>query len=108
MGRSADIVRCTVCETVKWKRFSRSNTEADGMSSSQTAPKRISRAEFDKLFQELSNWGRWGADDERGTLNYILPEHVRAAAALVRAGRSVSLSLPINTVAGPDNSRPAV
>ena len=78
------------------------------MRSTQTAPGRISRAEFDRLFQELSNWGRWGTDDERGTLNYILPEHLRAAAALVRTGRSVSLSLPINTVAGPDNSRPAV
>ena len=43
-----------------------------------------------------------------GTLNFILPEHVRAAAALVRSGRSVSMALPINTVAGPDNARPAV
>jgi len=24
-----------------------------------------------------SNWGRWGADDERGTLNYVTPEHIR-------------------------------
>jgi kynurenine formamidase len=67
----------------------------------------MSRAEFDKLFQELCNWGRWGVDDERGTLNYITPEHVRAAATLVRTGRSASLALPINTVAGPDNARPA-
>jgi kynurenine formamidase len=74
----------------------------------QTAPSRISGADFDKLFQEVCNWGRWGADDELGTLNYIQPEHVSAAAALVRIGRSVSLALPINTVAGPDNGRPAV
>ena len=78
------------------------------MTPTQTAPSRISRAEFDKLFEELSNWGLWGADDERGTLNYIQPEHLCAAAALVRTGRSVSLALPINTVAGPDNTRPAV
>jgi kynurenine formamidase len=63
--------------------------------------------EFDALFESVSNWGRWGADDERGTLNYITPGNVRAAAALVRSGRSISLSLPINTVAGPDNSHPA-
>lgn len=74
----------------------------------QAVPDRISHAEFDKLFQEVCNWGRWGADDERGTLNYILPEHVCAAAALVQTGRSVSLALPINTNAGPDNARPAV
>jgi kynurenine formamidase len=41
-----------------------------------------------------SNWGRWGADDQRGTLNLITPECVVAAAALVRRGRSISLALP--------------
>jgi kynurenine formamidase len=56
----------------------------------------------------VCNWGRWGLHDERGTLNYLTPELVRAAAALVRLGRTVSLSLPVNTVAGPDNPRPAV
>jgi kynurenine formamidase len=43
----------------------------------------------------LSNWGRWGADDELGTLNLITEEHRRRAAALVRDGISVSLSLDI-------------
>src|SRR5208283_3643366 len=51
---------------------------------------------------------RWGTDDEQGTLNYLKPEHVRGAASLVKSGRTVSLSLPINTVAGPDNPRPSV
>lgn len=46
------------------------------------------------LGRELSNWGRWGADDERGTLNLIAPEQVRAAAALVRRGVSIPLSVP--------------
>jgi len=73
----------------------------------KTKPAPMSAQEFDQLFQKVSNWGRWGANDERGTLNYITPAHVRAAAALVRSGRSVSLSLPVNTVAGPDNPRPA-
>ena len=74
----------------------------------KTAPRPVSRQEFDRLFEQLSNWGRWGSDDERGTLNYIKPEHIQSAARLVRAGRSVSLSLPINKVAGPDNPRPAL
>ena len=68
----------------------------------------MSSLAFDQLFEELSNWGRWGPDDERGTLNYITAEHVRAAAGLVRSGRSVSLAIPINTVAGPDNPNPAI
>ncbi|MGO9582924.1 MAG: cyclase family protein [Acidimicrobiales bacterium] len=65
-------------------------------------------AEFDRLFDSLKNWGLWGPDDTRGTLNYITPEHVRQAASLVRTGRSISLSLPVNKVAGPDNPHPAI
>lgn len=73
-----------------------------------TNPAVLSRGEFEEIFHSVSNWGRWGAEDERGTLNYITPQHVRAAAALVRSGQSVSLSLPLNMVAGPDNPRPSV
>ena len=41
-----------------------------------------------------SNWGRWGPDDERGTLNLVTPEMVMAAAGLVRAGKTISMALP--------------
>lgn len=68
----------------------------------------ISINEFDNLFESLKNWGKWGPDDTKGTLNYITPEKVRAAAALVKSGRSVSMAIPINTVAGPDNPNPAI
>lgn len=68
----------------------------------------ISLAEFDVMFESVKNWGRWGAGDELGTLNYITPEHVRRAAGLVKSGRSVSMAIPINTVAGPDNQSPAI
>jgi kynurenine formamidase len=64
--------------------------------------------EFDQLFDSVKNWGVWGPEDTRGTLNYIRPEHVREAASLVRSGRSISLSLPVNKVAGPDNPNPAI
>jgi kynurenine formamidase len=66
----------------------------------------LSTQQFDALFQSVCNWGVWGADDERGTLNYITPATVRHAAALVRSGRTVSMAVPINKVAGPDNSHP--
>lgn len=68
----------------------------------------MSTEAFDRLFKDVSNWGRWGTDDELGTLNYLSPDHMVAAARLVRSGRSVSLAIPINTVAGPDNAHPAV
>ena len=58
---------------------------------------RVSAADFQALFDALSNWGRWGPDDERGTLHLLTPERVASAARLVRDGRSVTLSLPLNT-----------
>ena len=74
----------------------------------KTVPSHVSKVEFEKLFERVRNWGRWGPDDERGTLNYITSEQIRKATSLVRSGRSVSMEIPINTVAGPDNPRPAV
>jgi kynurenine formamidase len=43
-----------------------------------------------------SNWGKWGADDERGTLNYITPAAIVAAARLVRRGVVFSLAIPFD------------
>jgi kynurenine formamidase len=57
--------------------------------------------------KRFNNWGRWGANDELGTLNFITPEKRLAAAALVREGRSVSLSRPIDTHANGANPYPA-
>ena len=47
------------------------------------------------LYARVNNAGRWGADDELGTLNHITAEKRIAAARLVKVGRTVSLSLPL-------------
>ena len=39
-----------------------------------------------------NRWGRWGADDERGALNFIGPDEVRRATALVRSGEVLRLA----------------
>src|SRR2546426_8427442 len=62
--------------------------------------------QIDKLFDELKNWGRWGAEDQIGALNLITAAKRREAAALVREGITVSCSLPLNTQGGADNPRP--
>src|SRR5688572_12995628 len=54
----------------------------------------------------LSNWGRWGDDDERGTLNLITPEKRHAAAASVTEGVTVSCALPITYATTPDQPSP--
>ena len=64
-------------------------------------------SEFKELFQAVSNWGRWGEDDERGALNHLNADRVVAAAALIRTGRTITLSLPLNTHAGIANPEPA-
>jgi kynurenine formamidase len=69
---------------------------------------RVDVAEFERIFDAVRNWGRWGPDDQLGTLNYLTPDRVVAAAALVRSGRHVSMAIPISTVAGPDNPSPAI
>ncbi|WP_344417486.1 cyclase family protein [Pseudonocardia ailaonensis] len=53
-----------------------------------------------RIGESCSNWGRWGTDDELGTLNLITPESVRAGAATVELGEVISLGLPYNS-AGP-------
>ena len=50
---------------------------------------------FDRWMTEFSNWGRWGSDDELGTLNLITDEKRTQAASLVQTGVTVSLSRPL-------------
>jgi kynurenine formamidase len=52
---------------------------------------------FFELAKSVNNWGRWGSDDERGTLNLISSGAVRDAAALVREGKRFSLAIPMST-----------
>lgn len=56
---------------------------------------------------QYTNWGKWGPDDEFGTLNFITPDARRAAAGLVSVGRSVCMARPLDTQAGPANPYPA-
>ena len=54
-----------------------------------------SQTEVEGYFERLNNWGRWGNDDQRGTLNLITPEKRAAAVSLARSGRVVSLARDI-------------
>lgn len=66
--------------------------------------------EYDAYKERFRNWGRWGEDDQLGTLNHITREARIGAAALVREGRSISLANPLATsriLAGQRNPSPA-
>ncbi len=61
-------------------------------------------AEQAALAARVSNWGRWGPDDQRGTLNLIDADAVKRGAAAVRRGVSFSLSIPMDDD-GPQTGR---
>ncbi|HET6883630.1 MAG TPA: cyclase family protein [Pirellulales bacterium] len=52
----------------------------------------LTKADIDAMMKSLSNWGRWGKDDQRGTLNLITPAKQKAAVASVSDGVTVSLA----------------
>ncbi len=62
--------------------------------------------EFDQLFRQVSNWGRWGKDDQLGSINLITAAKRKAAIALARTGESVSLAHNPITERAEDNTNP--
>lgn len=56
----------------------------------------VERKTVEELAERYRNWGRWGADDVAGTLNFITPEKIVEAAQLVRKGVVFSLALPLD------------
>jgi len=63
-------------------------------------------AEFDQLFNEVKNWGRWGKDDQLGSANLITEAKRKQAIGLAKTGTSVSLAHNALTESAPDNPSP--
>lgn len=68
--------------------------------------KEMTEEQVREFFTTLSNWGKWGPNDQLGALNYITAGKRSRAAAEVRDGQSVSMSLPLATRPAPDNPTP--
>jgi kynurenine formamidase len=77
-----------------------------------TAPRTTTRArdltddELEAMFRRCSNAGRWGPDDESGTLNYVTPAKRIASAALVKTGEVVSVGRDLSTRQTKTNPQP--
>jgi hypothetical protein len=78
------------------------------LSTAQSDPHKMTKADVDRLMTELSNWGRWGKDDQLGTLNLITPAKRKQALALVKEGYPISLSHDELTEKVSDNPTPFV
>jgi kynurenine formamidase len=73
---------------------------------SGTSRSSVTAAQYEQWKKDLSNWGRWGKDDQIGALNLITPAKRRQAAALVKDGVSVSLAADVDTEKAVDNPTP--
>ncbi len=57
---------------------------------------KVNKAAIYEAADKLSNWGRWGAEDQIGTLNHVAAEDIVAAAGLIRKGKVFALGLPLD------------
>ena len=72
---------------------------------SADAQEKLTKGDIERLVGELSNWGRWGSDDQIGTLNLITPAKRKQAAGLVQEGISVSLARDAEKEVAKDNPK---
>jgi kynurenine formamidase len=63
-------------------------------------------AEFDALFQQIKNWGRWGPDDQLGSANLVTAAKRKQAVSLAKTGETVSLAHNPLTERADDNANP--
>src|SRR6202022_3970257 len=68
----------------------------------------LTQADFERMMTELSNWGRWGKDDQMGTVNLITAAKRKHAASLVREGTTVSLAHNQDSEKSLDNPLPLI
>jgi kynurenine formamidase len=66
--------------------------------------RKLTRQDLRQASEKFKNWGRWGPNDEIGTLNHTTPEDIVAAARLVRKGKVISLALNFDNT-GPQGAK---
>lgn len=81
-------------------------TLGGGRAHAQSVRPLVTQAEYDRWQTELSNWGRWGKDDELGTLNLINQAKRKQALALAKEGFTVSLARDASAIKELDNPCP--
>src|SRR6266481_2163280 len=57
---------------------------------------KVGRQAIQEATDKLRNWGRWGKDDQIGTLNHIQPQDIVKAAALIKTGKVFGLGIPLD------------
>src|SRR5689334_22570400 len=73
---------------------------ARGQNAPVSPKPKLSSKDIEEMMTALSNWGRWGKDDQLGTLNLITSRKRKAAAMLVKEGVSISLARDLSEMKG--------
>jgi len=68
------------------------------------AVRKLTREDLHQAAAKYRNWGKWGPEDEIGTLNYVQPEDIVSAARLVKKGKVISLALNFDN-SGPQGAK---
>ena len=71
-------------------------------------PANLKLADIDRMMKEISNWGRWGKDDQKGTVNLITSAKRKQAIGLAREAMVISLAHAQDSRKAPDNVYPLV
>ena len=101
----------TLAVALVWSVWTVSGQQKPGAAAPQSGlppgpQSKVTKQQFDEWMTKLSNWGRWGKDDERGTLNLITAEKSRQAATLAKTGTTVSLARQIAREKAPSSPQP--
>jgi kynurenine formamidase len=82
--------------------------QAQSNTNHAASPPAATQQDFDRMMTELSNWGRWGKDDQKGALNLITPAKRKQAVSEMKDGVSVSMARNAETEPAVDNPQPIV
>jgi hypothetical protein len=86
---------------VSWRLAPRTQVEA-------VSNHNATRQDFDQLMKQISNWGRWGKNDQLGAVNLITPAKRKQALGSVKEGLSVSMARTAEMELAIDNPRPII
>jgi kynurenine formamidase len=110
LRRAAGRIPCAallilVTGTVLWTQDHRPQAAGGGAQSAAPSEQNpLETPQFAQLMTSMSNWGRWGAQDQLGTVNLITDQKRKNAAALIRTGTSVPLSRQYRIVPGAEGN----
>ena len=93
--------------TIRWLLFALLAVTVHGQQPDAPNPRHppVTKAQVDRWMTDVSNWGRWGKDDQLGALNLVTPEKRRQAMALAKTGTVVSLERKIVPSKEPEETR---